>query len=110
MVGRDNLVKQFCHRIRILVTGTVEWVDADGGVEVEHMPLRTRWSIFGVHSYNWKWVRRFGLQECGCTLHPVTRRKLLMRMDCPIHSNLKHFLLADETPVEPWHGHAKGSG
>jgi hypothetical protein len=34
----------------------------------------------------------------------------LMRMDCPIHSNLKHFLLADETPVEPWHGHAKGSG
>jgi hypothetical protein len=101
-------VKNFFYRIRYLCTGNVEWVDENGDAEKEHLDWRTRWALFGPHAYNLKWVRRFGEQKCGCTVHPITRRKLLLRMDCPTHSNVRFF--SDDDEIEPWHGHAKGSG
>ena len=73
-------------RLAALATGKVVWEDpATGETETETMGWRDRWAIFGVHSYNWRWVRRFGKRDCGCTVHPLTRRKVLTRMDCPEH-------------------------
>lgn len=87
-------------RIGVLVTGRVEWVDESGDVEVEHMAWRTRWALFGIHSYNWKWVRDRGTRACGCTFNPITRRKLLTRGSCVEHCRIFN-------PVEPYHGKAK---
>jgi hypothetical protein len=107
MVDRNNPLTRFLVRIRYLLTGNIEWeVPYGGGVEKEHLGWRTRWSLFGVHSYNWKWVRKLGERECGCTFHPLTKRRLLTRMDCVIHSNMKYF--QDEI-VEDYHGKARGS-
>jgi hypothetical protein len=73
-------------RLRALLTGRCTWIDADTG-EVEHdlLSWRSRWALFGVHSYNWGWVTRYGKRDCGCTFNPVTRRKVLTNMDCPAH-------------------------
>lgn len=98
MVTRSSL-----NRIRVLLTGNVKWVDNEGNVEPEHLSLRNRWSIFGVHSYNWKWVRRTGKKSCGCTFNPITHRKVLTRLDCPEHGRP---LFKD---VEDWHGKAAGN-
>lgn len=73
-------------RLRVLRTGVCEWVDPDTGVvEVDLLSWRDRWNLFGVHSYTWRWVRRFGKQACGCTLNPLTRRRVLTKMECPDH-------------------------
>lgn len=73
-------------RLRVLRTGVIEWVDPDTGqIEVELLGWRDRWTLFGVHSYAWRWVRRFGGRDCGCTFNPMTRRKVLTRMDCDTH-------------------------
>ena len=69
-------------RLRALCTGDITW---EGG-EREHLSWRDRWILFGVHSRNWRWVRKYGLRECGCTFNPITRRKLLTRMGCKTHS------------------------
>lgn len=73
-------------RLRALLTGRCTWIDADTG-EVEHDVLswRSRWNLFGVHSSNWGWVTRYGKRDCGCTFNPLTRRKVLTNMDCPVH-------------------------
>jgi hypothetical protein len=73
-------------RLRILATGRVTWVDNDTGAEEdEHMSWRDRWSLFGVHSWNWRWVRRWGQMGCGCTRNPLSRRTVLTNVDCPAH-------------------------
>lgn len=100
MGSKKNSVKIFFSRVRVLATGRVEWVDTNGNVELESMSWRDRWAVFGVHSYNWKWVRRLGRKDCGCTFNPVTRRKVLTRMDCSQHG--KPYLLNED-----WHGKAK---
>jgi hypothetical protein len=75
-------------RLRALRTGVVEWVDPKTGqIEVDVMSWRDRWALFGVHSYSWRWVRRFGERDCGCTFNPLTRRKVLTRMDCGVHGS-----------------------
>jgi hypothetical protein len=73
-------------RLRVLATGRCTWVDTDTG-EREHDVLdwRSRWNLFGVHSSNWRWVKRFGRRDCGCTFNPLTRRKVLTLMDCREH-------------------------
>lgn len=65
-------------RIKFLVTGMAVWGDEPPFKE----DLRTRWAIAGIHSYNWNWVRRWGKQECGCTINPLTRRKVLHNLKC----------------------------
>jgi hypothetical protein len=74
-------------RIKLLLTGNADWCDADTGEVVENDKLgwRTRWAIAGFHSYNWWWVRRLGKQSCGCTVNPITRRRVLTSMDCASH-------------------------
>lgn len=73
-------------RMRALATGKVTWVDTDTGeAETEYMGWRDRWTLFGVHSHNWRWVDRMGRMRCGCTRNPVTRRMALIAMDCPEH-------------------------
>lgn len=79
-------MSELMSRLRLLRTGVVEWVDPETGqVEVDLLGWRDRWSLFGAHSYNWNWVRRFGRRDCGCTLNPLTRRRVLTRIDCPAH-------------------------
>jgi hypothetical protein len=80
-------VKSLWARIHALVTGVVEWVDPDTGevTERDHLSWRDRWALFGIHSWDWRWVRRYGKQGCGCTLNPITRRKVLTRLGCPEH-------------------------
>jgi hypothetical protein len=81
--------KQLLSRLRILRTGICEWSDPDtGDIEVDFLGWRDRWSIFGVHSYNWRWVRRYGKQTCGCTLNPLTRRVVLVSWECPKHCGI----------------------
>lgn len=76
-------------RLRVLLTGNVEWVDIETGeTERDHYGWRDRWSIFGVHSYNWGWVRRLGVMDCGCTRNPLTRRMVLFRFGCAEHCAL----------------------
>ena len=63
-----NMLRMTSGRLRGLLTGRVEWFDPDDNlIEVEWMGWRDRWAIFGVHSSNWRWVRRFGTRDCGCT-------------------------------------------
>jgi hypothetical protein len=76
-------------RLRILRTGVCEWVDPETGqIEVDLLSWHDRWNLFGVHSSNWRWVRKFGERDCGCTFNPITRRKVLTKMDCPDHGVL----------------------
>lgn len=76
-------------RLRVLLTGNVEWVDTETGeTERDHFGWRDRWAIFGVHSYSWGWVRRLGVMGCGCTRNPLTRRVVLFRFGCAEHCAL----------------------
>ena len=77
-------------RLKVLATGRVEWCNPHTGEveEVEHMSWRDRWSVFGVHSYSWKWVRRLGAMHCGCTRNPITRRMVMFRVGCDDHCRL----------------------
>lgn len=73
-------------RLRILITGRCTWIDENtGDLEREVLSWRSRWAIFGVHSSDWRWVRRFGKRDCGCTFNPLTRRRVLTAMDCETH-------------------------
>lgn len=77
-------------RLRGLATGRCAWVDTrTGAVEADVLPWRDRWALFGVHSHTWRWVRRFGTKDCGCTDNPVTRRRVLISFDCPEHGRPK---------------------
>lgn len=79
-------------RLRALATGKITWVDtATGEVEAEVMDWRTRWTLFGVHSRNWRWVDRLGRMRCGCTRNPLTRRLVMIAMDCPTHGLPDYF-------------------
>lgn len=73
-------------RLKVLATGKVTWVDDDDGTEDEVLSWADRWTLFGVHAHNWAWVRRFGARDCGCTVNPLTGRRLLIRWGCPTHS------------------------
>lgn len=72
-------------RLKALLTGKVTWVDPDGTEEHEVLGWRDRWSLFGVHPHNWRWVHRWGRMGCGCTHNPLTRRAVLTNIDCPRH-------------------------
>lgn len=75
----DNAWSMISGRLVALLTGRVVWVDAvDGTVETEHYGWRDRWAIFGLHSSDWWWVRRWGTQPCGCVNNPITRHQLLI--------------------------------
>lgn len=77
---------RYLSRLRVLMTGHVEWVDSETGeVEVDLLSWKERWNLFGIHSYNWRWVRRWGEMDCGCTHNPLTRRRVLTAMRCPTH-------------------------
>lgn len=82
MINSETLIS----RLGILLTGRVSWLDPHTGArEAETISLRDRWAVFGVHSYNWWWVHRYGRRSCGCVINPLTRRKVLTSMDCPDH-------------------------
>lgn len=77
-------------RLRVLLTGNVTWCDPETGEpsESDHFSWRDRWSIFGFHSSNWGWVRRYGAMDCGCVRNPITRRTVLLRYGCAEHCAL----------------------
>lgn len=79
-------VRSAAFRLHRLLTGRVEWFDRDDNlVEVERMGWRDRWALFGIHSSNWRWVRRYGTRDCGCTFNPITRLRVLTLLDCREH-------------------------
>ena len=80
-------------RLRVLATGRVTWMDPDTGVVQadETMSWRDRWAVFGVHSYNWGWIHRYGQRACGCTFNPITRRRVLTDVGCVRHG-YRHLL------------------
>lgn len=84
-------------RLHALLTGVVEWVDPETGqITAELYGWRDRWSIFGFHSYNWRWVRRWGKLECGCTRNPLTRRIVLIAPGCSAHGLSEWMELGDD--------------
>ena len=84
--GMSSPIKKLWQRIRIIATGYVEWEADDGTVDSETLSWRSRWAIFGIHSYKWGWVRKYGELPCGCTINPITRRRVLTSIDCKVHS------------------------
>lgn len=84
----------------MLLSGRIEWVDPDTGEsEGIYKDWRTAWAIAGIHSANWWWVRKFGKRDCGCTINPLTRRRVLTLWGCPIHCEIT---ADDEWPEEDW--------
>ena len=79
-------MRRLFFRLKALLDGKVTWVADDGAEEREVLSWRDRWSLFGVHSHDWWWVRRYGKLHCGCTRNPITRRMVLFRMGCRSHS------------------------
>lgn len=70
----------------MLLTGRAEWTDPDTGeVEVHYEDWPTSWAIAGIHSHNWWWVRKYGKRDCGCTINPITRRRVLTLWGCHTH-------------------------
>lgn len=69
-------------RVKRLVTGEYTWVAEDGSTEVDHYGWKDRWSIDGIHSWQWRWVHKYGQLPCGCTRNPITRRMVLYRWPC----------------------------
>lgn len=83
---RSDCWKNGRARLNALLTGRVEWVDPeDGAFEVEWLGWRDRWSLFGIHSHTWDWVRKYGKMPCGCTRNPLTRRMVLINWRCTTH-------------------------
>lgn len=78
-------MKTLWHRVKALVTRRFEWMDETGKVEVTHEDWHTTWALIGIHSYKWRWVRKYGKLPCGCTRNPLTRRMLLYRWRCEKH-------------------------
>lgn len=72
-------------RLKVLADGKVSWQTDDGGIDFETLSWKDRWAVFGVHSYNWWWVRDWGTLSCGCVRNPITRRTVLIRWKCPTH-------------------------
>lgn len=78
-------------RLKFLATGKTTMTDnTTGEVTDIRLPMNWRWTISGVHSHNWKWVNRWGKEPCGCVRNPLTRRKVLVRGDCPDHGLRRH--------------------
>lgn len=75
-------------RITLLTTGRAEWLNDDGTTDTEHLGWKDRWNLAGPQPFNWWWVRRWGGLDCGCTINPITRRRLLTRMGCPTHDDI----------------------
>lgn len=74
-------VRQIPWRIKILATRKLTWVDTETGEEKKYS-LGATWSIVGVHSYKWWWVRKYGQLDCGCCRNPLTRRFVTYRWRC----------------------------
>lgn len=90
MLALRKKAAEVVHRIRLLTPRVkllwkLEWVHDDGTIEATQEKFGTVWRIAGVHSHNWKWVRKYGKLECGCTRNPITRRMVLFLWRCPVH-------------------------
>lgn len=73
-------------RLKFIATGRAEWVDVETGeVEIEQLHWGARWAIAGIHSHRWWWVRKWGRESCGCSINPLTRRRVMFNMDCEKH-------------------------
>lgn len=86
-------------RATILLTRRLVWVDCATGQEYpEKVSLSFAWTLVGVHSYKWWWVRRYGRLGCGCTRNPLTRRFVAYRYECPErHGFLNNLPDTDDT-------------
>jgi len=96
-------MSEFISRLRILLTGRTEWVDeTTGQSEVIYEDWRTSWAIAGIHSANWWWVRKYGQLDCGCTINPITRRRVLTLWGCHTHCDKDDWLDDEVRDWEQW--------
>jgi hypothetical protein len=80
-------IKAIPWRIKILITRRFEWIDRDNkdSITVTHETWDMAWAVAGIHSHNWWWVNKYGKLSCGCTRNPLTRKVIMINMDCPEH-------------------------
>jgi hypothetical protein len=52
-----------------------------GAIHTDKETLKTIWALVGPQEYSWWWVRKYGREECGCTVNPLTKRRSLMCME-----------------------------
>ena len=93
-----KVMKTQIMRIKSIITGKVSWIDEiTGEITEDREDWRTRWALFGVHSHNWWWVRKYGQLECGCTINPITRRRVLTLWGCKTHCDVE-----DDAWLDDW--------
>ena len=80
-------LKNLLFRIKFLVDGKATWTITDGSEHKTKEKWSLRWAIAGIHSSNWKWVRKYGKMKCGCTKNPVTGKIVLHNTTCPVVRN-----------------------
>lgn len=79
-------IRNIIVRLKILITRKITWVGKDNQSEcVEKTTLSGAWALAGIHSSNWRWVKKYGKMECGCTRNPITRRIVLFWVGCGTH-------------------------
>lgn len=78
-------IRGLAKRIQYLATRKLTWEDENGKQVTVKESWRAVWAMFGIHSWRWKWVRKYGALPCGCTRNPLTRRIVLYRWRCEIH-------------------------
>ncbi|MCH9733604.1 MAG: hypothetical protein K0U78_03475 [Actinomycetia bacterium] len=72
-------------RLRYLLTGRTWSENFDGERRPLTDPWSVRWAVAGIHSYKWWWVKKWGSESCGCTINPLTRRRVLYALECQQH-------------------------
>lgn len=77
-------MKEFWYRLKMIVTGKIVWVDQDENETWEHN-RRLAWRLAKPNLYNFWWVKKWGKLSCGCTINPITRRRLLTLGSCREH-------------------------
>ncbi len=83
-------------RIKFLITRKAVWIDTDTGeTETVKEDFCTAWALAGVHSHNWRWVKRWGKLPCGCVRNPLTRRLVLFAWECKKHHDMGDIMATD---------------
>ena len=91
-------VKAIPWRIKILIIRKVTWESCDGDkLYDEKVSLSFAWTLVGIHSHQWWWVRKYGRLPCGCQINPLTRRFVAYRWRCPEnHGGINNSLDLDD--------------
>lgn len=94
-------IKYIPWRIKTLITGVTVWRHPSPLVPAERVrDWSLAWTIVGIHSYQWWWVKKWGNLPCGCTRNPLTRRMVIFSGDCKQHG-FSSLHLRTPDPTDP---------